>query len=325
MSSRGRLRRYIPFVVGLLLVAAGFWQQQNIRDWVQLYGYNAPTPVVQLADDVQLTPQARRLFYVNHPAMQDRSSFNVSCSSRGEHTIILGCYHPVDRGIYVFNVTDSRLQGIDQVTVAHEMLHAGYDRLSSRERSRVDAMLLNFYNTRLTDQRIKSVIDTYRKTEPNDVTNEMHSVFGTEVGTLTPELETYYKRYFIDRAKVVQYASDYQAEFTTRQNQVTAYDTQLETMKNQIDSNNAQLKTQEVQITAFRKQMDAKRSSGDIAAYNNNVPIYNRQIDAYNALIIKTRNLISSYNQLVVTRNQLALQVTDLAHSIDSSYQQINQ
>jgi len=325
MSSRGRLIRLIPLVALLLVLAAAFWQQQNIRDWIQLYGYNAPTPVVQLADQIQLAPQARRMFYVNHPALQDRSAFNVSCSSHGEQTIVLGCYHPVNRGIFVFRVSDDRLQGVDQVTAAHEMLHAAYDRLSSHDRTHVDALLQNFYDTKLTDPRIKSVIDSYRQTEPNDVVNEMHSVFGTEVGTLTPELETYYHRYFIDRAKVVQYASDYQAEFTTRQNQVATYDDQLETMKNQIDMNNAQLKTQENQITAFRKQMDAQRSSGDIDIYNNNVPIYNHQIDAYNALITSTRNLISSYNQLVVTRNQLALQVTDLAHSIDSSYQPINQ
>lgn len=318
-----RLSRAIPTLVILLLLFIGIWQQQNIRDWVKLYGYDAPAPVAQLADDTQMTENARRVFYVNKPALLDRSDFNSSCSSRGEHTIVLGCYHPVDRGIFLFHVGDERLRGVDQVTAAHEMLHAGYDRLSSKERQRIDGLLQQFYETQLTDERVKSVIDLYRKSEPNDIPNEMHSVFATEVLKLPAELEAYYAKYFKDRSKVVGFATTYQSEFNTRQAKVSAYDAQLENMKVQIDTNNLQLESQESQINNFRRQMDSQRISGDIESYNANVPIYNRRVDAYNQLINTTRGLITSYNQIVAQRNELALQVTELANSIDSNYQQI--
>lgn len=313
----------MPVIVMFLLLATGFWQQQNIRDSIKLYGYQAPAPVVRLADDVDMTDSARRMFYVNHPELQDRAEFNSSCSSRGEQTIVLGCYHPVDRGIFLFHVGDPRLLGVEQVTAAHEMLHAGYDRLSRGERNRINGLLQDYYDTRLSDSRIKSVIDSYRKTEPNDVLNEMHSIFATESAELPAELEEYYKQYFGDRKKVVTFASTYQAEFATRQSRVAEYDRQLETMKQEIEINNQKLETQEFKITEYRRQMDSQRSSGDIAAYNANVPTYNRQVEAYNALISSTRTLIATYNQTVAVRNELALQVTELAHSIDSTYQDI--
>ena len=37
-------------------------------------------------------------------------------------TAVLGCY--ANREISIFNVTDQRLDGIREVTAAHEMLHA---------------------------------------------------------------------------------------------------------------------------------------------------------------------------------------------------------
>ncbi len=327
MSRSKRPRSWIrlwPWLLVPLLLLCVFWQRQSIIDTVRLYGYDPPAPIVELADRTDMTPWARRLFYVNKPELLERSAFNGACSSRDEQTIVLGCYHPVDRGIFLFHVTDERLSGVDQVTAAHEMLHAGYDRLSGRDKEQINTLLGKFYESGLIDERIKSVINSYRKSEPNDIANEMHSIFGTEVATLTPELEVYYKKYFNDRSKVVSLAQDYQSEFTTRQNKVAEYDAQLANMKQQIANNNLRLESEESQINSLRRAMDAQRAGNDIESYNANVPKYNARVDAYNQLIDTTKGLVASYNQIVETRNQLAVQVTELAHSIDSSYQAIN-
>lgn len=318
-------KRLLILVLAFALTMLAVWQRQAIMDWALLYSYTPPTSVSELATEITATDSARRLFYVNHPAIEDREAFNSNCSNKGEHTIVLGCYHAVDRGIFIFHVSDERLNGVDQVTAAHEMLHAAYDRLSRSERARVNAQLQDFYDHGMYDDRIKTIMDAYKKSEPADVQNEMHSIFGTEIAVLPPGLETYYKRYFTDRSKVVSYASAYQAEFASRQAKVTAYDKQLNGLKQQIDANSSKLDTQESDINSLRSQMDSQRSSGDVESYNRNVPIYNSSIDQYNALITTTRGLISEYNQLVSDRNNLALQVTQLAHSIDSSFQPISQ
>jgi hypothetical protein len=322
---RFRLRSAWPILFGLFFGVLAIWQHQAIQDWIDLYHYVPPQPVSQLADQIDLTPKARRYFYINHPAIEDRAAFNQACTNSSEQTIVLGCYHSVDQGIYIFDVTDGRLAGVEQVTAAHEMLHAAYDHLSNSERNYVDGLLQNYYEHDLQDARIKAVIASYKTSEPNAVVNEMHSVFGTEVGNLPPALENYYTQYFTNRQKIVDYANDYQAEFTSRQNQVTADDQQLQAMKQQIDSDKTELTTEETQITSERTALDSERSAGEIDAYNNEVPLYNSRIDSYNDLIDTIKSLIASYNQLVGERNDIALQVTDLAQAIDSNVQPINQ
>jgi hypothetical protein len=315
-------RRLRPSVVVLLVlvVAAGalLWQRRAVLDYIQLANYQAPSQVAALSTDTTMTSYAQHVFYVNHPAIQDKSAFNTSCKSYGEQTIVLGCYHSDQRGIYVYAVNDPRLQGVEQVTAAHEMLHAVYDRLSSSERTNVDKMLVDYYNHDLHDQRILDTIASYKKTEPNDVVNEMHSVFGTEASNLPAPLEAYYKRYFTDRAKVVADANNYQAEFTSREQTVADDDQQLKAQKAQIEANQQELATQQAALQAQQAAMNAQKANGDTAGYNASVAPYNAAVNAYNGLVTQTSALIASYNQLVTQRNALALEVNQLAQAISS-------
>ena len=312
------------FQAGAFVILAGLagllvWQQQAIEDWWRLRNYDAPAAVAQLASEDTMTPEAERLFYVNHPDITSGGKFADNCPSGSEKTVVLGCYLSPDKGIYVYAVTDSRLDGVEQVTAAHETLHAAYRRLSSGERKKVDAMLLDYYQHGLTDQRVKDTIAAYKKSEPNDVVNEMHSVFGTEVPNLPAPLEQYYKQYFTDRAKVTAYTASYQAEFTGRQDQVAAYDTQLRAMKQQIEANEAQLDQQKVAIDNQNQQLQRERDQGQIAAYNSGVAGYNRSVDTYNALLASTKNLINQYNAIVAARNAIVLEEQQLAGELSGT------
>lgn len=310
-----RLVAPLVFVALLVCLAAN---ARAITDYVRLFNYQPPSSITSLADQTTMTDYGRKLFYVNHPSVADRSTFNTACSSNGEQTIVLGCYHPIDRGIYIYSVSDTRLNGVEQVTAAHEMLHAAYDRLSSSEKTKINAELQDFYDNNEHDQRIRDTIAAYQKSEPNDVTNEMHSIFGTEASNLPPALETYYKKYFTDREKVVSFADDYQQEFTSREDTVKADDAKLQSLKSTIDYNKTKLSDMQSAITNLRNKMDDERSSGDIARYNADVPSYNNQVDTYNSLVRTTQADITAYNQLVSERNSIALQVQQLSQSISS-------
>jgi hypothetical protein len=50
----------------------------------------------------------------------------VSCLSNDADTSILGCYY--DRKIYIFDVDSDELNGVHQSTLAHELLHAIWER-----------------------------------------------------------------------------------------------------------------------------------------------------------------------------------------------------
>lgn len=311
--------RLLSLVVLLGVLVWVLFNQQYLRDEIKLYHYQPPSDITALATDTTMTPAAERIFYVNHPVLANKADFVNACNTRQEQTIVLGCYHSDQAGIYVLDVTDNRLSGVEQVTAAHEMLHAAYDRLSSSERANVNQMLQQFYDNGLTDSRVKDTVEAYKKTEPNDLVNEMHSIFGTEVANLPPALETYYQRYFSNRHIITDHAAAYDAEFTSRQAQVTKYDEQLKVWKAQIDSQQTALQTEATAIDGQRQQLDSWRASGNLKAYNAAVPAYNQRVDNYNQQILAQRQLVSDYNQLVNQRNSLVVEVNQLVEAISAN------
>lgn len=302
-----------------LLISAGllYFNQQAVEDWLKLRGYTPPAEIAAIADRSSMTPDARHLWYVNKPQIVEATEFSDHCPAAAEKTIILGCYRTGDNGIYVYRVTDERLDGVVEVTSAHEMLHAVYDRLSKDERSRVDGLLENYYTQTLSDQRIKDTIDAYKTSEPDALSNEMHSIFATEVADLPDELESYYRQYFSDRARVVALAERYQSEFTSRRTQVAVYDEQLAALKTQIDSGEQSLREGQAELESERERLNSLRAR-DPVAYNAAVDSYNNQVNGYNQLLARTRALITQYNDLVEQRNTVAFEERQLAQALSS-------
>ncbi len=323
-ASRTFLLGWLLFWV--LILGVVYVQRQAIFDWWRLRDYQAPVAVQQLATETTMTPLSRKIFYVNHPSVDSRAQFNAACPKNGgEQTIVLGCYHSDQEGIFILPVTDQRLEGVEQVTAAHEMLHAAYDRLSSSERTKVNRMLEDYYRHDLTDVRIKTTIAAYEKTEPNDLVNEMHSIFGSEIVQLPPQLEDYYRRYFSDRQIVADYAARYQAEFTTRKSTIAQDDAQLATLKAQIDTSEANLKAMMASINNQQATLTQLRDQGDIAAYNAGVPTYNQTVSQYNADVDNLRALINRYNQLVSSHNAVAAEIDTLVQELSSQATPIKQ
>jgi hypothetical protein len=314
-TSRPRLTILLLILGALLLV---YVKHQDVFDWVKLHNYSAPAAVAQIATDDTMTPYVRKVFYVNAPALEDKTNF-TQCKIGGEQTIVLGCYHGNQSGIFVLDVTDPRLEGVEQVTSAHEMLHAAYDRLSSSERKDIDKQLRDYYNHQLADERVRKTIENYRSFEPDELTNEMHSIFGSEVVDLPPALEQYYQRYFTDRSKVVAFATQYENEFTSRQQAIKSDDDQLSALKKQIDTLKADLTSRQKALEADSARLQQLKSQGNAQAYNAGVPGYNASVNVYNSEIEQSKILIDKYNALVAQRNAIVLEAQQLTNAIDSN------
>jgi hypothetical protein len=316
----GWLKRSFLFALTLVLLAVPFvvfFKAQALVDWWQLRNYMAPPAVAALAQQDTMTAYATHVFYVNHPDLEtDTNQFRTDCNE-SEKTIVLGCYHGNQDGIFLYNVNDSRLAGVQQVTAAHEMLHAAYDRLSSKDRNNVDSLLENYYHM-VTDQRLIDTINAYKQSEPNDMVNEMHSIFGTEIANLPAPLEAYYTRYFSNRHAITDYAANYENEFDSRQNEIKADDAQLAQLKASIDQQEQTLNSQLNQVNSDRARLNAERSSGNIAQYNSDVPGFNNEISGYNAGVDRLRADIAAYNQLVGQRNAIAAELASLSKAIDT-------
>lgn len=296
----------------------GLWQRNAIYDAVQLRGYIPPPAVASLAARDTMTSYGQHLFYVNHPQLvSDSATFRADCTL-AEQTIVLGCYHPNQRGVFVYNVSDSRLAGIVEVTSAHEMLHAAYDRLSSTDKNYINGLLNDYYNHDLHDQRILDTIEAYKKTEPKDIVNEMHSIFGTEIDNLPTPLDNYYKRYFINRAVVVAFSQNYENEFTSRSAAAAQYIKQLDALKAKIDAQESGLRAQSDKLNADQARLDSLNNSGQIDQYNASVDAYNTAVNAYNAGLAGYKRDINSYNSLLEQYNAVAGELKQLYGAIDT-------
>jgi hypothetical protein len=307
-------------VLFLLLAVTGLTatQSQRIADWFRLRGYVPPAEIVSFVAETAMTPDGRHLFYINRPALEDKAVFRQNCPDY-EATIVIGCYRQGQRGIHVLRVDDERLEGVEQVTAAHEMLHAAYERLNRKERQQVDAWLNEYAQNGLTDERIKASLKGYEKTEPGEQMNEMHSIFGTEVSTLPEQLERHYTRYFSDRQAVVKLAAAYQDAFTSREQQIAQYDTQLNELSKTIKSNTEKLAARREELERQEGELDRYRQSGNIERYNAGVDQYNRNVGAYNELLEATKVAINEHNRIVEARNAIAAQTIELRQAIDSS------
>lgn len=311
--SRG-LVTVVAISVAIALPVVAWLERYNIYDWWQLRNYSPPAAIAALAQQNTFTDYGRRLFYVNHPDLEDRTEFSNNCPSQ-EETIVLGCYIQ-NKGIFLFDVTDKRLKGVEEVTAAHETLHAAYDRLSPSERTHVDEMINKAY-AKVTNKRIRSTIESYKKNGA-DTTNELHSILGTEVRSLPAELEDYYRQYFADRKVVVGYSEKYENEFTSRQDQVAKYDKQLEQMKYEIDAQQTDVDTLYRSLTTQRAELEQLRTSNRVSEYNAKVDSFNSQVTQYNAMVAALKDTITEYNDIVAQRNKVAVEEQNLAKSIDS-------
>jgi uncharacterized protein YukE len=320
MRGFGRLVGGLAALTVIILLILGIFNMQAVEDWLRLRNYSPPGAITKLAKADTMTDQAKHDFYVTHPELlNDNTSFRQSCPGF-EQTIVLGCYHSgFNSSIYIYNVQDKRLDGVVEVTAAHEMLHSAYDRLGPKDKQHINALLNDFYANDLHDQRVQDTIDSYKKTEPDDVLNEMHSIFGTEIANLSGELETYYSRYFNDRSQVADFADNYASEFSSRSEKIKQYEKDLGSLKETIENQEAELDSQLSQIKSERQRMNQLRASGQGEEYNAAVPGFNAMVNDYNSGIGELQADISHYNQLVAAHNALAEELSGLYKSLDTS------
>lgn len=310
-------------VLLVVLVALGGFialNQQLIRDYISYVQFTPTSKVSTVADSSGLSGYGRFLLYATHPQIDDRTSFNQECDRREQGVAILGCY--ANNRTYVFDITDERLQGIKEVTMAHEMLHAAYVRLSNGDKNRIDDLLNTEYQKLKDDPAFASRMAFYDRTEPGERLNELHSIIGTEVANVSPELESYYTKYFDDRSVVVKLNSNYEKVFDDLKKQADDLSSQLDLLTKVIESTKNEYLAEIDSLNADIKSFNARANSGyytSQSAFNMDrnrlvarISQLNSQKDAINSKVAEFNTLVKQYNDAAVKTN-------DLYQSIDSS------
>lgn len=258
-NNLARLVFSLVLLVGALFVALN---RQPLLDQLALLQFKPSPAIAAIADRAALSDEGIHFFYISRPELLGRDAFNSECRSAAtEHTAILGCY--TGGRIYLFDINNEKLDGIKEVTAAHEMLHAAYERLPENEKSRING-LLEQQSLGADKERIDELMAEYAKSEPGERLNELHSILGSEIRTLSPELETYYKQYFSDRSQLVALSEQYQTVFAELKNRQESLVSELDALADRIDQESLAYKRNLQVLESDIESFNTRASSGNM-------------------------------------------------------------
>ena len=318
---RGWLTRILPTVLALVLVAAGvlaFLGFQRLVDQYTVWNFRPSAAVSTLIGSSQLTDEGRFIFLASKPVIESSTTFASSCANNKEGSGILGCYLPRNRSIHLFAVTEPRLLGLTDVVAAHEMLHAVWDRLSTAEQQQLVPLLENEATKLAKNAAFQARLDFYAKNEPGQRDNELHSIIGTEIASIAPELETHFAKWIGDRQGLVALQVKTNAVFNDLEKRSTDLSSSMNALQNvitdefasytsgysqlNVDIRQFNARTDFVsnrQIDAAQRALEARRASLDTryADILAKTAEYNADLAKLNALSEQTAGLNSALNQ----------------------------
>ena len=317
-KNHSRVGSIISSVVSVSLLVLSGWvilNHQYVFDQWNVWQYQPSADITAISNQVGMSEKGRFYFYASRPVVDSATDFNTNCQNKDEKSAILGCYS-IGR-IYIRGIANHQLDGIEEVTAAHEMLHVIWERMSASDKQAV-GMLLDAEYQKINNPALKERIAYYDKYEPGERLNELHSIIGTEVANVGSDLEAHYGQYFTHRNNIVSLHAGYQQLFDSIKTQSDALITELNTLAIDLKADIAQYndeaaaisdesntlknnansidRTSASEVNAF----NAKRASllARITQLENLRVVINGKYDTYNSKL-------AEYNKLIVRSNEL--------------------
>lgn len=319
-----RSRSFIgSLIVAIVFLAASLFLTLNrglVLDVFHFWTYRPTTDLASVATKAAFTDTGLFTFYAVRPEIAAGQSFNDNCRKQEQGTAILGCY--VDNRIYLFDVTDSRLSGIKEVTAAHEMLHAAYQRLSDEDKSKVNVLLEAEFEKLKNNPSFTDRMAFYSRNEPGERDNELHSIIGTEVASISPELERHYAKYFKNRQNIITLFNGYNSVFLSLDKQARSLSAQLDALSKSIDASIAQYNSEVKdlnQAIAYFNRRAAAGSFSSVYAFNAERRTLQNRVIAVNNLRTTLSNEILRYESMRKEYNKIVTESNTLYKSIDST------
>lgn len=326
-QSRKIFGAIVSILICLGLTAVSYWailNKQLIIDQIMVWQYQPTSEVTRIIDRSGMDGYGKFLFLASEPLLatstDEVSKFNSVCGDIERTTSILGCYSNFQ--IYLFNVTDTQLDGIRETTAAHETLHAAYVRMSSSEKSTVNSLVEAEAKKLENNAEFKQRMAYYRRNEPGQMDNELHSVIGTEIANISPELESHYKKYFSDRQKVVVLNAKYSSVFQKLNARSTELAAQLSILAANIKNNSTQYNSDVQSVNNAISVFNNRAASGDFssqAQFNAERAALTSRVNALTQTRANINSDISSYEAVLAEFNSIASQSKKLNNSLDST------
>jgi chaperonin cofactor prefoldin len=318
--SKGHVVSLLLIALSLLVAVLLIANRQQVVDQITVWQYKPSQEISSFAEKSGMSDTGKFYYYASQPSLESTQDFNAKCGRTEASTAILGCYS--SQKIYIYNVTDARLDGIKSVTAAHEMLHAAYERLSGSERDRINKLLESEYQKFKDDADLTERMAFYERTEPGQQNNELHSVLGAEIADLSPDLEKYFARYFSDRSKVTKLHDSYSAVFEGLQDRAETLSTRLHELGNAIEEGTAAYNTDVEQLNRDIGRFNSRAENGGFdsqAQFENERSDLMARADQLEATRTLLNDNINEYETLRQELSTIAAQSEELNRSINSS------
>ena len=178
-----------------------------IFDEISSMGYEPSSELDDIVADLRLTEKGMRIFKATRAELQEAEDFNKNCPNADGNYYVLGCYN--DGHVYIYNIKHKDLPGIRQSTLAHELLHAVWSRMSAHERDELKSSLDAVYSNN------EDVAEHLKLYDEDSFYDELHSIAGTQVdqSQMSPLLASHYAKYFEKQSKVYTFFADYSNRF----------------------------------------------------------------------------------------------------------------
>lgn len=203
-----RKREWLKALVVAAMVVAigGLLSTRLVQDGVQNLLFQESAEVAKVRESLQLTNKGKWILGATQPQLEAREDFNTHCESQNHELALLGCY--VDGKIYVYQINDATLADANKVTMAHELLHAVWDRMGREKQKQVKKLLEEVWTENA------AWFETELATYDEDMKlEEVWTRAGTKLENLPEELEQIYAEYFQDRKVIVVAYQNYEKPF----------------------------------------------------------------------------------------------------------------
>lgn len=196
------------FLLAAFILLMGWASRQTIvQDLWRGMGYRPDEKMQEIEEALELTGRSRQIFAASWPVIESSADFNEHCNSHDRDISLLGCY--TGGRIYIYEIELEELKSGNIVTTAHELLHAVWERMSDGEQKKIKEWLMQLYEERR--EWFDEELEVYAEDEWIE---EMYVRAGTKLADLPEEAEEHFRKFFQNRAKVVEYYKLYEAPFS---------------------------------------------------------------------------------------------------------------
>ena len=235
----------------------------------------------------------------------------------------MGCYY--DWRIYVYDVDNAELDGIKEAVLAHELLHAVWQREKSWTKDELEPLLRDVYAWNKEE-----LADHMKSYDEGNFVDELHSVIGTQVdpARLPLRLRDHYASYFKNHAKIVAYFNQYNNKFVVLKKDMDSLSDSIAKNKDEIEKRTQQYRRDSQKLNDDIDVFNNRAANGFYSnrSYQFNIDrqelvqrqhAVDAQYDRLSGLVDDTNRQVDEYNNKLAESNELYRSINSKIKKID--------